>query len=117
MTHCINLNIHYTIPDELWDKVLAVFRSMPYWTESSEGTHWFGPDIDLSTSVEPGGIQIYGTMPDEIWTEWYSSLKEKLTNALGYEIGEPEDGYEFKYWDTRENTLRKILRKFLRFGD
>ena len=27
-------------------------------------------------------------------------LKEKLTAALGYEIGEPEDGYEFRYdWD------------------
>lgn len=26
-------------------------------------------------------------------------LKEKLSVALEYEIGEPEDGYDFKYWD------------------
>ena len=38
-------------------------------------------------------------MPDDIWKEWYSSLKMKLTDKLGYEIGEPEDGYEFKYFD------------------
>lgn len=31
---------------------------------------------------------------------WYKDLKDKLTQVLGYEIGEPEDGFEFKYdWD------------------
>ena len=50
-------------------------------------------------SDEPSGIQIFGEMPEEIWEIWYSELKEKLTTALGYEIGEPEDGYDFKYWD------------------
>lgn len=49
-------------------------------------------------SVEPSGIQIAGIMPDEIWEEWYRSLKDKLTKELGYEIGEPEDGFDFKYW-------------------
>jgi hypothetical protein len=38
-------------------------------------------------------------MPNDIWESWYASLKQKLTNALGYEIGEPEDGYEFHYYD------------------
>lgn len=101
MEHDINLNIHYTAPDEVWDKIIAVYRSMPYWTENSDrqGPSWIGTDIELWVSVEPSGIQIFGTMPEEIWTEWYSSLKEKLTAALGYEIGEPEDGCAFKYWD------------------
>lgn len=45
-------------------------------------------------------MQLYSTMPEDMWNEWYSELKEKLTEALGYEIGEPEDGFEFKYdWD------------------
>lgn len=37
--------------------------------------------------------------PDDIWKVWYRELKEKLTAALGYEIGEPEDGFDFKYWE------------------
>jgi hypothetical protein len=53
----------------------------------------------LWASVEPGGIQIAGEMPEDIWEEWYSLLKGKLSEALGYEIGEPEYGFEFKYWD------------------
>lgn len=99
MEHNINLNIHYTAPDDVWDKIGEIYRSLPYWSERTEGPSWIGPDIDLWASVEPSGIQIAGTMPEEIWEDWYSNLKEKLTAALGYEIGEPEDGCAFKYWD------------------
>ncbi len=35
-THDINLNIHYSIPNELWNKVIEVFRSMPYWFEDGK---------------------------------------------------------------------------------
>lgn len=97
MEHDVNLNIHYTAPDEIWDKIGKVYRSMPYWDGSADYPRWTGPDIDLWASVEPGGIQIAGTMPDELWENWYHALKEKLTAALGYEIGEPEEGYEFRY--------------------
>lgn len=37
-------------------------------------------------------------MPDDIWEEWYNLLKKRLTEVLGYEIGEPEEGYDFKYF-------------------
>ena len=46
-----------------------------------------------------GTLFYIGGMPDNIWEMWYSELKEKLTAALGYEIGEPEEGFEFKYWE------------------
>ncbi len=55
--------------------------------------------MNLWASVEPSGIQIQGTMPEEVWNAWYCLLKKKLTEALGYEIGEPEEGYQFKYYD------------------
>lgn len=35
-------------------------------------------------------------MPEKIWNEWFSSLKNKLTKALGYVIREPEEGDDFK---------------------
>lgn len=98
-SHDINLNIHYTAPQEVWDKIDAIYKSMPFWAGYDDGPRWVGEDIDLSASVEPAGIQIAGDMPEDIWKEWYSSLKMKLTEALGYEIGEPEDGYCFQYWD------------------
>lgn len=99
MDHDINLNIHYTTPDHLWEKIGEVYASMPYWTAEEKTPCWRAKDIELTASVEPGGIQIYGEMPEEIWESWYAELKEKLTMALGYEIGEPEDGYDFKYYE------------------
>lgn len=99
MVHNVNLNIHYSAPDEIWEKIGIVYRSMPYWAGAAQGPKWVGENIDLWASVEPGGIQIAGTMPEDIWNKWYPKLKADLTAALGYEIGEPEDGYDFKYWD------------------
>ena len=99
MEHDINLNIHYSAPEEIWNKISDVYRSMPYWKETTKGAKWIGENIDLWASVEPGGSQIAGIMPDNILEMWYSELKEKLTAALGYEIGEPEEGFEFKYWE------------------
>lgn len=97
MEHDINLNIHYSAPKEVWSKVENVYKSMPYWAGNDNEAKWVGDDIDLWASVEPGGIQIAGTMPENIWNEWYNSLKNKLSEALGYEIGEPEEGYDFEY--------------------
>lgn len=98
MEHDINLNIHYSAPEEVWDKIGEVYESMPYWSGNDNGPEWIGANINLWASVEPSGIQIAGTMPEDIWNEWYSNLKSKLSKALGYEIGESEDGFEFKYW-------------------
>ena len=99
MDHDINLNIHYTAPDEIWEKIGEVYESMPYWAGYGPCPQWLGKNIDLWASVEPSGIQIAGTMPEDIWEKWYGDLKEKLTEVLGYEIGEPEEGFAFKYWE------------------
>ena len=80
--HDINLNIHYTMPDDLWKKLSEVYASMPYWAEEEKSPCWRAENIDLMASVEPSGIQIFGEMPEEIWEIWYSELKEKLTTAL-----------------------------------
>lgn len=103
-TRDVNLNIHYTIPNEIWNKIIDVFSSMPYWIEDEEQRKdclfWYDEKdcVELYCSVEPNGIQISGLMMYEIWRKWYPKLKNKLTETLGYEIGEPEKGYSFKYW-------------------
>ena len=99
MRHDVTLNIHYSAPDEIWEKIGDVYQLMPYWAGDIQGPRWQGDNIDLWASVESGGIQIAGVMPENIWEKWYYKLKMNLTAALGYEIGEPENGYDFKYWD------------------
>lgn len=99
MRQDINLNIHYTAPKHVWDKIYEVYKSMPYWTGDDTNAKWLGDNVELWASVEPSGVQIAGIMPDSLWSEWYTNLKCKLTNVLGYEIGEPEEGYDFKYWE------------------
>ena len=95
-----NLNIHYTAPDWVWEKIAEVYRIREYYDETSDTPLWTGEGINIEASVEPSGIQFYGDVPEEIWDDWFAELKEKLSDELGYEIGEPEDGYEFKYdWD------------------
>ena len=77
MNHDVNLNIHYSAPKEIWEKIDRIYESMPYWAGSKNGPQWTGTDIDLWASVEPSGIQIAGIMPDDIWEEWYCLLKGK----------------------------------------
>ena len=97
---CINLNIHYSAPQEIWDKITKCYSQMPYWHGFVDGCpQWQdGADKLIEGSVEPSGLQLYGKMPQQEWAEWLRHFKELLTDALGYPIGEPEDGFEFKYW-------------------
>ena len=67
MRHDITLNIHYSAPDEIWEKMDNVYASMPYWAGTAQGAKWIGEKIDLWASVEPGGIQIAGVMPEDVW--------------------------------------------------
>jgi len=99
MNYDVNLNIHYSAPQEVWRKIEVVFSEMPYWEGCDVAYCWRGDNIDLEVSVEPGGLNICGEMPESIWNEWYEMLKRNLSAALGYEIGEPEDGFPFKYWE------------------
>ncbi len=93
---------------------------MPYWNGNEPIPHWFGDGINLTASVEPGGIQICGEMPEEVWNNWYKALRDNLTQALGYEIGEPEDGFRFKYWTPfvkEYSDIKSIDKKAIVFND
>jgi len=71
----INLNIHWSAPDEVWDRIGKVYSEMPYWHGNEQGAQWIGENIDLWASCEPSGLQIAGTMPENIWIAWYALLK------------------------------------------
>ncbi|MBQ8569293.1 MAG: hypothetical protein IJ446_08755 [Oscillospiraceae bacterium] len=112
--HDVTLNIHYSIiDDEISDILGNIYKSMPFYSESiiSGCPSWTGEDIKLTASVESGGIQISGTMPDEQWKEWYRELTQKLTVALGYPIGDAEDGFEFVFEKPVISSKKKKRRK------
>lgn len=101
VTFNVNLNIHYSVPQEIWDKMERIYSEMPGWKGFTNGCpQWYGEDNKfIEGSVEPSGLQLYAKLPQEEWNEWIQIFKEKATEVLGYPIGEPEDGYDFKYWE------------------
>ncbi|AQS06348.1 hypothetical protein [Clostridium beijerinckii] len=97
--HNHNLNIHYSSPEDIWDKLAELYSEMPGWSGFIDGIpHWYAQDNDkriINASVEPSGLQFYAEMQQEEWNTWFELFKTKASATLGLEIGEPEDGFEF----------------------
>lgn len=120
---CINLNIHYTLPDELWHKIEDIYTQMPGWVGVIEDKDYvivnpvprwygsYGTDDDVNkaieVSVEPSGLQFFGRMSEKEWENWISLFKKKATEVLGYEVGELEDGYDFVYFNEKLEKISK----------
>lgn len=93
-----NLNIHYTAPQGIWNNLEQLYKEMPYWNgyDIDGIPNWYGMDEKLITaSVEPSGLQFFAKLPKKEWSAWFSNFKIKASKIMGYEVGEPEDGYEF----------------------
>lgn len=99
--HNHNLNIHYSAPEEVWDRLGKLYKEMPYWNGIVGGCpHWYGKDGKLvEVSVEPSGLQFYAELPQEEWDAWFDLFKRKASEILGYTVGEPEEGFEFYFWE------------------
>ena len=98
--HNHNLNIHYTAPNEVWDKLEELYTEMPYWNGYGDGCpRWYGIDGKLiEVSVEPSGLQFYAELPQEEWEQWFALFKNRATVLLGFPVGEPEDGFDFEIY-------------------
>ena len=97
--HNHNLNIHYSLRDGIWDKLTEVYKEMRVWSVFIVGIpHWYAQDNDkriINASVEPSGLQFYVEMHQEEWNTWFELFKKEASTLLGFEVGEPEDGFEF----------------------
>jgi hypothetical protein len=97
-TYNCNLNIWYYLSESVWDKVSEVYMKMPGWLGFKEGIpRWFGEEDDpifIEASVEPSGLAFYAHMKKDEWESWIENFKQEATKVLGFEVGEPEDGFQ-----------------------
>ncbi|KUP21943.1 hypothetical protein [Paenibacillus sp. DMB5] len=96
-SHNCNLNIWDHLPDAVWDKVSDLYQSMPGWRGFTDGIpYWFGKEEDevyITASVEPSGLSFYAQMNQDDWLLWIETFKSEATKVLGFDVGEPEDGF------------------------
>ncbi|WP_405107060.1 hypothetical protein MHH28_26325 [Paenibacillus sp. FSL K6-1217] len=97
-SHNCNLDIWYYLPDEVWNKVAKLYERMPGWIGYIDGIpHWHGQeedDVYIKASVEPSGLSFFARMNQSDWDSWIERFKSEATKVLGFEVGEPEDGFE-----------------------
>ena len=77
MNQDITLNIHYTIPDELWLKLLPEIKKLN--------------ENGIIHSVEPGGLQLYSEnndLPEQVWNALISEFCESASEILGFPVGD-----------------------------
>ncbi len=85
----ITLTVPYDLSDEMWERVSAIYESMPGWIGFNSVPFWFGQDNDpryIWASVEPSGLLVSGRLDDATWAEWTASLRDRLTSVLGFEV-------------------------------
>jgi hypothetical protein len=89
MEQSITLNLPYDLTKSQWSTVMLVYRNMDNWIEGQSLPCWFGP-LDssqfIAASVEPGGLQISGTIDPLLFRGWVTKLCARLTAALGREV-------------------------------
>ncbi|MEK5468012.1 hypothetical protein MKY64_23665 [Paenibacillus sp. FSL R7-0210] len=97
-SHNCNLNIWYYLSDEVWNRVAKLYERMPGWIGYINGIpHWYGQEEDnvyIQASVEPSGLSFFARMNQSDWDSWIARFKFEATKEVGFEVWEPEDGFE-----------------------
>lgn len=90
---CVTLNIADT--RKVWDLMEGLYKTLPGWRGFQCGCPVWQQDggWSIQGSVEPGGLQLSGEAPPELWTSWLEEFQQKASALLGYAVGAPEDGF------------------------
>ncbi len=84
MFHDITLNIHYTIPDNLWNRLVPLIEELDTY--------------GIVCSVEPGGLQFYedseeNQIPDKQWNRLINRFFKQASEILGFAVGDASDNF------------------------
>ena len=76
MEHDITLNIHYTIPENLWKKLFPLIEELDVY--------------GIEYSVEVGGLQLFeeGNIPDKEWNRLINHFCKQASEILGFAVGD-----------------------------
>ena len=101
--HECNLNIWHYLPAEVWEKVPLIYERMDGWlgfSTDSDGKkgmpYWYSFNEEqrcISVSIEPSGLKLMANMAADDWEPWIADFKKVATEVLGFQVGEPEDGF------------------------
>lgn len=82
MEHDITLNIHYTIPESLWKKLIPFIEELDVY--------------GIEYSVEVGGLQLYeeGNISDKQWNRLIERFCKKSSEILGFAVGDACGDFE-----------------------
>lgn len=82
MEHDITLNIHYTIPENLWKKLFPLIEELDVY--------------GIEYSVEVGGLQLYedGNIPDKEWNRLINRFCKQASEILGFAVGDACGDFE-----------------------
>jgi len=79
---------------EHWEKLTKIYHQLPEPREIKPDScpRWFSPVDDpqngyLTASVEPPGLQVFGTLRIDDWREWDKAFQEGVTGLPFREIG------------------------------
>jgi len=84
MFHDITLNIHYTIPDSLFNRLVPLLEELETY--------------DIVYSIEPGGLQLYedseeNQISDKQWKRLIERFCKQASEILGFAIGDACDDF------------------------
>lgn len=85
MLHDITLNIHYTIPDNMWNRLVPLIEELETY--------------GIVYSVEPGGLQFYedneeNKIPDKQWNRLINRFCKQASEILGFAVGDACGDFE-----------------------
>jgi len=85
----IALNIHYDMPDENWEVIDSIYRSLPGWQGYSECgcPVWdIGEGHTVSVSVEPSGLCVESSAPEADISVWVTCFTKRASAELGFNV-------------------------------
>ncbi|MDE5557078.1 MAG: hypothetical protein K2J32_05200 [Ruminococcus sp.] len=82
MEHDITLNIHYTIPENLWKKLIPLIEELDVY--------------GIEYSVEVGGLQLFeeGNIPDKEWKRLINRFCKQASDILDFAVGDACGDFE-----------------------
>lgn len=90
----VTLNIPYDMPDDKWNIIDQIYKTMPGWQGYIDGgcPAWNIKNGEtISASVEPSGLVVEGSSPDSDIAEWVSLFIKTASDKLGFVVKDAEE--------------------------